>query len=460
MFFRRPSGSLEGRRKMKHSPNRGSRAGFTRCYLSRRLTSPVTGCQSHRLVPRQSESSLVSPQRKVRTMTVTSWLQSQWMPLKPSISTYVKHCNLFEGSLRLHMFLLLIGFVLGCGDRQPAGDLGRSANDGLRMLPVFDLTLRESDTLFIADLVDLEVFHGDGSFFVADRFAGRVVRFDRTGTPTQLYGRKGSGPGELMRPGLPILFWDSLLVVGDRGSLALFRLDDGSFLRRTEPLVGVVSSGQIIDGEAWIGVHNYSEGTALAVLSSPTAKPEYLFALPREHLMEPRLQIQYLTSVAHLDSFIVVGISGNRNLWITDRQGTRIDSLVVPRAARRGVPADIADVLGRVKSDAEAMEAVSTLYSLSALPGGALASVYNDIDVVDYQQLILGARIYVSVLSPGLKSACVDYLVAEAPEDRPRHAWNGDTLFITSREIRDTVATTRIQGFKVDISECNWTPID
>lgn len=124
------------------------------------------------------------------------------------------------------------------------------------------------------------------------------------------------------------------------------------------------------------------------------------------------------------------------------------------------MPADIVDVLGRVESDAEAMEAVSTLYSLSALPGGGLASVYNDIDVVDYERLILGAKVYVSVLSPGLRSACVDYLVAESPEGRPRHSWKGDTLFVTSQEIRDTVATTRIRGFEVEVSECNWTAVD
>ena len=176
--------------------------------------------------------------------------------------------------------------------------------------------------------------------------------------------------------------------------------------------------------------------------------------------MEPRLQIQYLTAVADLDSLILVGISGNRNLWIIDRHGTKRDSLVIPRAARRGVPANIVDVLRKVDSDAEAMEAVSTLYSLWTLPDGGVASVYDDIEVVDYQQLILGARVYVSVLSPGLQSACVDYLVAEASEDRPRHAWNGDTLFVTSREIMDTVATTRIQGFKVDVSECDWIPME
>lgn len=119
----------------------------------------------------------------------------------------VHRSNPLEASFLYTLLILLVGFGLGCDDRQPIGDVGGNANGGLRMLPVFDLTLRESDTLFIADLVDLQVFPGDGSLFVADRFAGRVVRFDRTGRPTQVYGRKGSGPGELVRPGLPSRIW-------------------------------------------------------------------------------------------------------------------------------------------------------------------------------------------------------------------------------------------------------------
>jgi len=63
-------------------------------------------------------------------------------------------------------------------------------------------------------------------------------------------------------------------------------------------------------------------------------------------------------------------------------------------------------------------------------------------------------------LSPDLKSAYVDYLVANAPDYQPRFAWHGDTLFLASPEMQGDGAVTRIQGFRIDTAECDWIPVE
>ncbi len=59
---------------------------------------------------------------------------------------------------------------------------------------------------------------GDGSLYVLDGMASRVLGFDATGAPTGTWGREGGGPGELQMPGgLGVGPGDSLWVA-DRGN--------------------------------------------------------------------------------------------------------------------------------------------------------------------------------------------------------------------------------------------------
>lgn len=111
----------------------------------------------------------------------------------------------------------------------------------------------------------------------------------------------------------------------------------------------------------------------------------------------------------------------------------------------------------RSANAAEVLESASVLYSIWRLPDGSLAVLHQDHRVLDYQNFILASSTYVSLLSPDLSRACVDYLLLET-EDRPRFAWRGDTLFAAFHEVTDDEASLRLQGFGIDSSGCDWQP--
>src|SRR5687768_1123144 len=89
-----------------------------------------------------------------------------------------------------------LGFSLSaCRDQATPG----AAADGggtPEVTPVFRLVLHETDTLFLSSPGDFGFEPADGSFYITDQFAGRLLQIDRTGQITRTYGRKGSGPGE------------------------------------------------------------------------------------------------------------------------------------------------------------------------------------------------------------------------------------------------------------------------
>lgn len=70
---------------------------------------------------------------------------------------------------------------------------------------------------------------------------------------------------------------------------------------------------------------------------------------------------------------------------------------------------------------------------------------------------VLTAKVWVGVLSPDLKKACVDAPVPRDFEIRPMETFRGDTLFVLDRRIDDTEKLqTWIVMYLVSDEECEW----
>lgn len=88
------------------------------------------------------------------------------------------------------------------------------------------------------------VFHG-GNWFVLDRRATQVHRFDESGILLGSFGRRGEGPGEFLRPEAIASRGDSVIVLDD-GALHLFGLD-GSHLTDRPVELGGCATGSARD---------------------------------------------------------------------------------------------------------------------------------------------------------------------------------------------------------------------
>lgn len=104
------------------------------------------------------------------------------------------------------------------------------------------VVLEETDSLYLGDPFRF-VVHGDGSFFVTDRFSDRIVRFGSDGRFLSAYGGPGAGPGEFQGVTILVLANDST-VAGYDGmarKFNLFSIGSGKYIRSVETR-GIASS--------------------------------------------------------------------------------------------------------------------------------------------------------------------------------------------------------------------------
>lgn len=69
---------------------------------------------------------------------------------------------------------------------------------------------------------------------------------------------------------------------------------------------------------------------------------------------------------------------------------------------------------------------------------------------------VLSARVWVGVLSPDLKRACVDAELPVSQDARSMETFRGDTLFQLDRRMVGDRLETWIRLFLIDPSGCDW----
>lgn len=351
------------------------------------------------------------------------------------------------------VFLLLTGLCAACtgADAPPRSVHGA----GPAVRSVWEMRVAENDTLYIGRPTALSVDPQDGSFYVADRFFGRVVRVDRRGSALRTYGQKGRGPGEFVDVGLAFA-WGNQLMVADvpRRHLAIFDRETGAFAEN-RPVGGILYHAVVAPDGIWMGLQDAVRRTGAAHWTPRDGRTRHFAAFPSEYLRsQPLAGIFNGVFVDRWADTAAVGFQGSDRVVLVHDQRGAIDTLTIPVARRRGVPADIVERLERVDFP-EMFRSASFLFDLKRLSDGRLAAIH-------YDQEIDGRAItstpYLSVSSPDRRSWCVDGLLPFSRDAQPQTAFRGDTLFVLDQVLEGEAATTRIRAFALDLSGCTWSP--
>lgn len=353
--------------------------------------------------------------------------------------------------------LLLAGGVGCSGPDGPAGD-GRP---GPTLEKVGEVTLQESPSLYLGAPSSLWV-DDDGSFFVADYFAGRIVRFDREGRPTETYGAgRGSGPGELEGVGTTFVV-GTLVVAEDAGDDLLEQFD-----RRTGEHVGsrdfTGDVGRAVpeDSVVWLGNRSRARNSSVLLWRRDTGALDYAVPLPREYRRSAPLYGTYSRfSVAPAGDTVLVGYMGLDRLSVHDRDLNRLGWVGVPAERRREEPEDLVRRVNETGGAQERFRVTSFLFGVHRMPDGTVAVVHYDQDLGSVTSRRIEAEVWVSLLSAHLDRACVDRRVPTADAAQPVLQMRGDTLFLLQQEVREDRgrARTFVEAYRISSVGCEWRP--
>lgn len=343
--------------------------------------------------------------------------------------------------------------VAGCAAQHPGQADG---GDGPELLPVGQTILEESDTLYIGGLGKFAVAE-DGRIAVIDRFPRHVVVYTPEGRPTQVIGRLGRGPGEFVAPAAVEWVGDSLLAVGEFSMkrLLLFQADSGEFLWDL-PLGGYVNALQYAGKKLWLANYSLDRFTGASVVDLQTASIRHLLEIPYRRGSQMSVQESSLM-LLHRGTGLLAAFSGRPRLLLTDLEGRVMDSVLVPVRHRRGMPSDY-EAIVEEGDQVRSISAASFLMRGSVMENGSVLLVHYD---QDWVEKAFRAKIYASILNPGLDSACVDAEIPASGEVRAEVYARGDTLLVLDQQSGDGPRlTTTISKYLVRTDNCTWLPTD
>ena len=171
------------------------------------------------------------------------------------------------------------------------------------------------------------------------------------------------------------------------------------------------------------------------------------------------------SSVAAWIDTMLVGTLAENELYLATWDDRMLDTLHLPGARRLGVPVDaqerIDDPSDQVSFKGR-MEMLSTLEGLYRMPDGSTVAVHHD-GLIDGEPPMIEflAEVYVTVLSPDRRTACVDGPVPFANQLRTQVVAARDTLFLLDRTLTAVGDTMKswIRVYEIDISPCDWLPV-
>lgn len=329
-------------------------------------------------------------------------------------------------------------------------------------MPARTVKLQETDSTFFASPSALWMGSHD-SVFIADRFHKRVFRVSADGAILAALGRPGAGPGELELPLEFVGLGDSAIGVVDEAKKAIevFSLATGKF-ERARRYDGSIMSVAIDGGIVWMGGVSPRHSRGVKRWDLQTDSMSYLVPLPGSYQRNgPLAGFFYMVAVAPKEDKLIVGYSADRAILVTTRDGEPVDSFAIPSSKRRGEPRDLESRVDP-KADMEFADMAalsSVLLKIGVRADGSLAVVHMDFGFVPPRKVT--ARVFVSIVSADLKTACVD---AELPQEDPTAiplSFRGDTLFAVQQHVdsNSTRAETSLVGYVVDTSMCEWLPV-
>lgn len=317
------------------------------------------------------------------------------------------------------------------------------------------VTLSETGTIYVGRPAGLAVDPFDGSLYVADGIAARVLRFAADGQLLRTYGGPGAGPGELRDPGAIAVAGDTVLVV-DQGNQRVTRFGrpDGSFVGSAR-FGGVATSIQAYHGHLWFGGLNLDRGTSLAVWLPGERELRPLGTVPAEFTRsQPLAGIYTGVEVSLWGDTVVAGYMGLNRLTVFRTDGTPIRSISVPVRARKGEMPNVVRAMEHLDFPAQ-FSANSALFRMARLPSGNLALVHYD-QSIDGD--LITARVYLTLLSPDFSRACVDREIPVTHDAQPYTAFRGDTLFVVQQEVRGEKSAAFVDRWVIDELACPGVP--
>ncbi len=358
--------------------------------------------------------------------------------------------------------------IHGCGP-EPGERVFSADAAGPALVPIDSILLREADSLYIGNPYTPVVDPFDGSFYIPDIFSGKLLRFRRDGNLMLVYGRPGEGPGEFDGgPRTPMVLDDSTVAAQTTRSrrVNIFDRNTGESLRGVNfPALGGLTPPAVIGRDVWMTDFEIRRETSLTRWRPTTDEFTSMGGLPAEYVASLNsdnwsyASLFRLGSLAYAAGRFVQGWSGLDEMFVLNLRGEVVDTLDIPVARRKGVPADL-----RERIDIEHMpyreqlEGSSRLRQLFPLPGGGFVFTHHDQTALRMQPMpVLTAKVWVGVLSPDLSRACVDTLVPRDFEMRPMETFRGDTLFVLDRRIDDSeTLRTSILMYLVSEDGCEW----
>ncbi len=343
----------------------------------------------------------------------------------------------------------------GCGEGGP-GASARATSDAPLLVPVDSVVLAEGDSAYVAGTSGLAVAP-DGSFFVSDYQAKKLLIFGRDGRFVRTLGRPGRGPGEFEQPAALAVDADSLLYVVDSGEIEVFDTRHGAhrgaYRMPRMPLSIAASSGRLFAGHA-----DAADGGSVVRVEGDTSRLKATGPFPG------LLRDPLLFQVFHPVALGMRGDTAATTFFVTDYvylsevSGMVLDSIKVPARRRNGTHPDRLRSLSRNPTDQKLGEATFWGSSLPRavhwLPGERIALVSTDQGMVEGRWIDSS---FVSVVDRRTRRSCVDARVPGPTEPPVSMALRGDTLFVVAQELTgDTRASTVVRWYRIDTGACRW----
>lgn len=361
-----------------------------------------------------------------------------------------------------------IGFLLfvACGRELPDSKDATVQGDVAQL--VRNLSVEEPP-LPLGGYTSFIAVRASGGFFVADLDRWRVVAYSPTGTVVGEIGRRGSGPGEFESPGILFMLGDTLLAVTDPNGavIELFNPDGGAHLRSVSirDFQHIAADWTVDRDTAYFPVLAADGVMGVWPISSDTA---YLAAtLPAEYqLGRPRgLLFRYgRIGVARSTRGMVAHLPTENGLRLITESGVSGELVPLPVRRRRGIPKALEELKASTSPErTREFPLASMSVGLARLGIGYLVAYHweYDPDPAGPQGGVInlaGIRLFASVISPGLDSACIDIPIPILTDIPPFPITLGDTTFIFTRAVDTTQGTvaTRLVGVRYDLSKCQW----
>jgi hypothetical protein len=331
---------------------------------------------------------------------------------------------------RHHVPALAALLLAATGACTGGGREAHGASPAAALALVDSLVIIETPEAYVARPTHLSVSERHG-LFITDAFARNVIHVRVNGEVVGGIGRRGRGPGEFEAPSTVLVAHDSLLYVADqmRGGVVVRSLVTGQE-RGVVRMEGNRPTMTIIGDTVYAGTVNATRGTSLARWTTGGDSVRYFGALPESFTRSPFSRFIFNVSLAAWRDTLAYMVGLSEVVYIATSDGTLRDSLVVPRAHRRGVPSVARQATLR---DPSAVAAASSIpWALGALSDGRLVAVFADGEV---RANTLGGKVYVSVLSRGGGASCPDVPLPSDGHELPRIAFDGDQMLVLEQRV-------------------------